>query len=317
MFVRLVVILMTLSLSGLSQERYLTQLFDSVSVETYTYATKDGQNLALDLYTPFADTATNRPLLLYVHGGGFSSGNRNAPHIISFCQYFASFGYSCASISYRLTRKDHSTEFGCDCPAVEKLNTFKAAVEDLQDATFFLITNRESLGIDPQKIILAGSSAGAEAILNAGYQPPMCYGLESGPVSYAGLISMAGAIPDTTVIYEESAIPSLLFHGTCDDVVPYVTAPHRYCKPGQPGYLMMNGSQDIARKLARLGVPYWLHSTCGAGHSVAKSPMTDYPDVMLEFCYHFILHPGGESKHTIIPGQPTNCTLEPLNFCHQ
>ena len=191
------------------QERYNEAIFDSVRVETYTYANKAGQNLDLDFYAPFPDPDQSRPMIIYVHGGGFSGGIRNSPEIVSFCKNLATYGYTCASITYRLTRQNKETGFGCDCTAIEKLNTFHSAVEDLQDATFFLVQRREVLGIDPQKIILAGSSAGAETVLNAAYQPPYCYGLDSGPVSYAGVISMAGAIPDTTRIFRESAIPSL------------------------------------------------------------------------------------------------------------
>jgi predicted esterase len=119
-------------------------------------------------------------------------------------------------------------------PVSEKLATFDAAVEDIQDATFYLIQNYEYLGIDPQNIILAGSSAGAEAVLITAYSPPVCYDLPSGPVAYAGVIGMAGAIPDTSIIYEESAVPSLFFHGTDDNLVPYATAPHHYCEKTNP-----------------------------------------------------------------------------------
>jgi len=316
LFILLISILLTTGyFSAATQERYQEALFDSVVVETYTYASKNGQNLALDVYTPAFDTEANRSMILYVHGGGFSGGSRNGAEIVSFCKRLAGYGYVCASISYRLTRKDTSTGFGCDCPATDKLNTFQAAVLDLQDATFFLVERRESLGIDPQRIILAGSSAGAETVLNTAYQPPMCYGLDSGPVSYAGVISMAGAIPDTVKIYQESAIPSLLFHGTCDELVPYGTAPHRHCKEGQPGYLMLHGSWPIADKLEQLKVPYWLHTTCGGGHELAGQPMSLYFDVITSFCYEYVIRKMGKSSHTIIPGDQTKCTYESFNFC--
>ncbi len=297
------------------QERYLEPLFDSVAVQTFTYATKDGQNLDLDLYAPWNDPEEARPLILYVHGGGFSGGIRNSVDIVRFCHRLAEFGYNTVSITYRLTRRDEPTGFGCDCPATDKLNTFRSAVEDVQDATFFLIQNRESLGIDPQQIILAGSSAGAETVLNAAYQPPYCYGLDSGPVSYAGVISMAGAIPDTFRIFPDSAVPSLLFHGTCDNLVPYASASHRYCQPKEPGYLPLFGSYPISLKLAQLGVPYWLHTTCGGAHELAGKPMDTYFNEIVEFCHDFVLQKAGESRHTIVPGDQMKCTYEHFEFC--
>lgn len=300
-----------------SQERYSNFLFGEINVETYTYATKDGENLDLDIYLPIYDTATSRATIIYVHGGAFSAGERNSERIQEFCRQMAGYGYVVASISYRLTRKDQPGAFGCDCPADEKLNTFYAAVEDLQDASYFLIERREQFKIDPQKIILAGSSAGAETVLNAAYQPPYCYDLPSGPVAYAGVISMAGAIPDTMVIYDESAIPSMFFHGTDDVLVPYASAPHHYCDEGTPGYLILHGSNTIAKKLDELEVPYWLYTICGGGHEINETAMTDYFDGIVDFCYHFVIKQGKESKQTIIKGPQKNNDIEQFDFCSE
>ncbi len=300
-----------------SQERYSAFLFDEVNTETYTYATKDGENLDLDIYLPSSDTATQRATIIYVHGGGFSEGERNTEEIKDFCKQMAGYGYVVASISYRLTRKDKPEGFGCNCPAYEKLNTFQAATEDIQDASFFLIQHREQFSIDPQRIILAGSSAGAEAVLMTGYKPPYCYGLDSGPVSFAGVISMAGAVTDTMSIYNESAIPSMFFHGTDDNLVPYATAPHHYCDKGTPGYLIMYGPYTIAQKLDELEVPYWLHTICGGGHEVATTPMTDYFDEIVDFCYYFVIKHEKESRKTITKGIQKNKDFEQFNFCSE
>lgn len=303
-------------LTGKGQERYREAVFDSVDVQTYTYASKNGKNLDMDIYSPAFDKEQLRPVVMYVHGGAFMDGARNGPEIVRFCKKLATYGYVSVSISYRLTRKGDPAGFGCDCPAAEKLNTFHAAVQDLQDATYFLIQRRESLGIDPRKIMLAGSSAGAETVLNTAYQPPMCYNLDSGPVSYAGVISMAGAIPDTVKIYPESAVPSLLFHGTCDDLVPYASAPHRHCLKNQAGYLILYGSFAIADKLAQLHVPCWLHTTCGGGHEMAGKPMKDYFDVITRFCYDFVLQKNGKPTHTVVPGDQKRCNYQQFDFCN-
>ena len=136
------------------QERYRDEITDSAKVETFTYAFKDGKSLDMDVYFPMNDNQTKRALIFYVHGGGFSGGQRNEPGIRQFCKKLAYRGYVVSSISYRLTRKGTPTEFGCDCPAADKKITFRKAVEDLQDATFFMIKNREKMGIDPHTIIL-------------------------------------------------------------------------------------------------------------------------------------------------------------------
>jgi acetyl esterase/lipase len=265
---------------------------------------------------PLSDTDYNRASIIFVHGGGFSGGQRDDETTKNFCNQLAGYGYVVASVSYRLTRKGQPGGFGCNCAATDKINTFNMAVEDVQDASFFLIQNREQFGIDPQKMILAGSSAGAETVLNTAYLPPMCYGLDSGPVSYAGVIAFAGAIPDTVAIYDESAIPSLLFHGTDDNLVPYATAPHHYCQPDDPGYIILHGSKTIAEKLNELEVVCWLHTTCGGGHELANTPMKDYFDVITDFCYEAIISGKSESKNTIIKGEQKKGQFPQFGFCN-
>ncbi len=303
------------SICDIQAQRYQTEITDSVSVNTYTYATKDGEELKFDLYMPALEFEKNKVVFIYVHGGGFCGGNRSAGK--NFCTRLARYGYAALSLSYRLTRKGTDTMFGCGCPANEKLAAFQSSVEDIQDATSFLIQNREQFGIDPQKIILGGSSAGAEAVLNAAYQPPNCYGLDSGPVAYAGVISMAGAIPDLSRIYDESAIPSMFFHGTCDNLVPYGTAPHHYCKENEAGYIILHGGYSIAEKLRELGKPYWLVTICGGAHEWAGKPMTVFFDEMICFCNDFVIQGKKEQVHTIIPGDQTKCDYQTFNFCNE
>ncbi len=316
-FLKVTIPVLLFSINSSAQERYKAEITDSVRVETYTYAVRDGQSLDIDVYLPAFDNQAKRPLILYVHGGGFTGGKRDDSGIPTFCKKLAQHGYVSASMSYRLTRQGTETGFGCDCKAVDKLNTLNKAAEDVQDATFFMIKNIDKMGIDPQKIILAGSSAGAEAVLNAAYRAPMCYGLDSGPVAYAGVISMAGAVPDTSRIYKESAIPSLLFHGTCDNLVPYATAPHRYCKEKQAGYLIMNGGFTIAEKLKKLGTPYWLYTYCNAAHEIAGKPMTDNFNEIIDFCFSFVVNKGTEQKTTIIKTENKPCEYQTFNFCNE
>ena len=313
-FLKVILPILVFSLNVTAQQRYKDEITDSVRIETFTYAFKDGQSLDMDVYFPAFDNQTNRVLIFYVHGGGFSGGSRNETGIQNYCKKLAQHGFVVSSISYRLTRMD-SLGFGCNCPAIDKLNTFNSAVEDLQDATFFMVQQRDKMGINPHEIILSGSSAGAETILNTAYQPPYCYGLDSGPVSYAGVISMAGAIPDTSRIFKESAIPSLLFHGTCDNLVPYATAPHRYCKENDTGYLILHGSYTIAEKLKKLGTPYWLYTYCNAAHEIAGKPMTNNLNEIFDFCYSYIIKKGMEQRTTIVKNDKDSCEYQSFSFC--
>jgi predicted esterase len=62
-------------------------------------------------------------------------------------------------------------------------------------------------------------------VLHAAFWPETQQALPA-DFKYGGLISMAGAIFDLALINEQSAMPIQLFHGSCDNLVPYGSAPH-------------------------------------------------------------------------------------------
>lgn len=275
----------------LEAQRYAGAVFTTVDKQTFAYATVDGEVLYLDLYRAVGDTEMKKPLILYVHGGGFSGGSRDGDNLVAFAEDFAKKGYAVASISYRLTMKGKS--FGCDQPAQNKIKTFQAAVQDIRQATKYVLDRKDEWGINPAQIVLAGSSAGAEAVVHAAYWkaadlPANTVALPAG-FRYAGVISMAGAIVDLQLITETTAIPTMLFHGTCDNLVPYATAPHHYCQAGDPGYLILHGARSIADRLHDIGKPYYLFTSCNGRHEWAGKPLSDYRHIMLDFLYNDIL----------------------------
>ncbi len=265
------------------QERYIDDVFKIEKPITKTYATKDGQPLEMDIYMPIADTLSQRPLIVFMHGGGFSGGTRNSEAEVKFAKGAAKKGYVAVLISYRLTRKGSS--FGCDYDASGKIQTFRLAAEDFMDAVKFLINNKHLYKIDPCKIIAGGSSAGAEAVLNAVYNEKFMFGHPStyNGLNFAGVFSLAGAIVDSRYITAENAVPGVFFHGTKDNLVPYDSAPHHFCTPNQPGYLILDGSKAITKKLKELGSSYILFSFEGGKHEHAGMPFEYLPKVYTFF----------------------------------
>ena len=60
--------------------------------------------LKLDMYYP--DTAAgNRPVFMFIHGGGFKGGTKTKPEIVAMANYYASRGWVFASIDYRTTEE--------------------------------------------------------------------------------------------------------------------------------------------------------------------------------------------------------------------
>lgn len=269
---------------GFSQTIYLDKVA-AVSKRTYKYhKTENNTKLKLDFYKP-KKIKGKLPLLVFVHGGGFSGGKRNDKNSVSFALNMASRGYAVASISYRLTMK--KLGFGCDTKFEDKIKAFNSASEDISIAVKYLLKKKRKFKLNTDKITLVGSSAGAEAILNLVY----VYNNEILPnnFKFAGLISMAGAVTSLEKIKKENAIPTQLFHGTDDPLVPYNNAPHHYCKKTDKGYLELYGSKAIANKLKELEQSYNLYTINKGDHSWASKPIYQCTTEILNFLYYDVL----------------------------
>lgn len=237
-----------------------------------THIYKD--TLGLDYYTIKTQDTVKKPLVVLVHGGGFYEGKRDGVGEEKFSREIAQKGYDVASISYRLTRK--SSGFGCDCPARDKITTFLNATEDLMAAIDFLEDHPE-FNFDGEKIFLVGSSAGAETVLTAAYMIHHYEFTSIEPRKFSGVIALSGAVIDADYITAENAIPALLVHGKKDDLVPFGTAPHHFCNPEDPGYLMLDGSDTLVKRLDELGTSYILAEDPEGNHDWATEgyEMTD------------------------------------------
>ncbi|NER12443.1 carboxylesterase family protein [Leptobacterium flavescens] len=252
----------------LSQNRYQDRVYDAVDSSTYEYAVKDKESLKLDLYQPSGDTLSQRPVMVFIHGGGFSIGARDEAEMVRLSRNAAQRGYVVASISYRLTRKGKG--FGCTTPSEDKIKAFKDAGEDLLDALCFLDDHQEDFKINMEQLILGGSSAGAEAMLSVAYNKELFFKGEEkyNSIKPAAVAGLAGAVLDIDLITEQNAVPGIFFHGTKDPLVPYGSASHHYCSDEKPGFLILHGSKTLAGRLKELDSSFFLYSVKDAGHDI-------------------------------------------------
>ncbi len=111
-----------------------------------TFAKVDGQELKLDLYLP--EGKQGAPLVVFVHGGGWSRGNRADMPLGNM----APEGFAFAGIDYRLS----------------PVARFPAQAHDIKAAIRFLRAKQREYGYDASRVAIAGSSAGAHLAMLVG-----------------------------------------------------------------------------------------------------------------------------------------------------
>lgn len=137
----------------------------------------------LDLFMPEADAAA-RPVLIYIHGGGFIAGNKRAPgspFYDNVMLWAVSHGFVGVNATYRLAPQ----------------SPYPAAAEDIAAVVALVAAKIGERGGDPSRIYLMGHSAGAIHVATYVSHP------EFHKVNGGGL---AGAVM-VSGLYEMSASP--------------------------------------------------------------------------------------------------------------
>jgi acetyl esterase/lipase len=202
-----------------------------VETTTHEYARPEGKSLSFDLYLPSAHLKPP-PVILEVHGGAWRMGtNRDIPE---FNHQLAAIGYAVVSINYRLAPKWK----------------FPAPIEDIASALDYVIEHADELGVDATKIVLVGRSAGAHLVLLASYTldrpeiagvaalyPPTDLGvgyerdvdhstLDIQKILFEFIGGSPTSVPEAyhavspLLHVDSSSPPTLLMHGTKDEIVP-------------------------------------------------------------------------------------------------
>ena len=265
-----------------NNNRFLEEVFPAVTITsdlqygsalTYSGTT---ENLTLDVYEPQGDVFTERPLIVFAHGGSFVSGNKTSPDIVTLCNKYSRLGYVCASIKYRLGFE------GFIPNATTATETVYRATTDMRAAIRFFRKDRATVNtfrIDTANIFAAGVSAGAFMALHLAYldefseipaavDPVAFGGLEglSGNDGYSSkvkaVVNLCGAIKDTSWI-NAGDVPCISMHGTNDDVVPYGSSIISVI--GFPIFVV-DGSSSVAARQENVGVLNEFYSWQGRGH---------------------------------------------------
>jgi predicted peptidase len=172
--------------AGIAQTgRYFEEIFTSVNKEsnivygtnfyftppiTTNPAEPQQGPLPMDVYTPAGDTATKRPLAIYLHTGNFlpqffnggTGGSRSDSTNVEICNRFARRGFVAAAISYRLGWDPLNSS--ADVRRGSLLNAVYRAIHDAQTAVRYfkksVAENGNPYGVDTNRIVLFGQGSG-------------------------------------------------------------------------------------------------------------------------------------------------------------
>ena len=210
------------------------------------------QTLGMDIYVPEDGGRVSRPLLVMIHGGAFYNGDKSYEPIARWCTHFASMGYTVASINYRL---------GFWPGAISVARAGYRAVQDANAAIRYLVSQKDAYGIDPDRIFVAGTSAGGITALNTAFMTddlrPEAAGEQSGfgrklvqdivnifrsvnvadmddlgpiaainpeladPFTVKGIGNLWGAVENPDLLATDGNVSVISFHSRKDPVVPF------------------------------------------------------------------------------------------------
>ncbi len=235
------------------------------------YGTAGETSLHLDLYRPRDESPSPLPCVVFLHGGGWWTGDKEDPPI----KDMARRGFAVASVEYRLSDTAH----------------FPAALEDSKCAVRFLRANAARYGIDPERIGVMGGSAGGHLALmvafissstGSGEAPESFEGTGGNPGVSSAVRCVCAWFPPTDF--------TLRLDGCKDEVERFLGAslekdralhvrasPITHAKKEAPPVLLVHGDHDtdvpfeqsrvLQARLEALGVPTELVVVKNAEHS--------------------------------------------------
>jgi acetyl esterase/lipase len=239
-------------------------------IDEVRFASVDGQNLVLDLYMP-ADIVAP-PLLVWVHGGGWSRGTHNRVSTFAFVEA----GYALASVEYRLSG----------------VASFPAQIHDIKGAIRFLRAQAGAYGYDTERIGILGVSAGAHLAILAGttngdveLEGTVGGNLDQSSdvvavVSYFGASNLTTILAQSTPFGLNVRVPALtgLYGGPPDErtELARLASPVFHVDASDPPLLLLHGDQDpqmpinqsheIHAAYKELGLDVHFEVVHGAGH---------------------------------------------------
>jgi acetyl esterase/lipase len=262
-----------------------TSKFEVIVQSDIVFAEVDGVKLLVDLHLPKG--AENPPLVMFIHGGGWSNGDRKRCKLA----WTAQSGYAIASVEYRLSHEA----------------LFPAQIHDCKGALRWLRAHQTDYGIDAERVVVAGTSAGGHLAALMGTSGGVIE-LEGTTAGNADQSSLVQGVIDyygpTDFILRSKNQPSKtedaagnvykLLGGPVSKKqdLAHLASPVYHVRVGDPPLLIVHGENDKTVNLSqsnRLMTTYQdnkldvqLHIELGKGHGW-KSPSGIERELVLQF----------------------------------
>ncbi len=259
-------------------DSYAVRWDDSVGSVCADLPYGDGEANRFDLYLPADGGRESYGLVVYLHAGGFTSGDKSDD--AGILKWLCSKGYVAAGINYTLRDDAHP-----------EANVYAQSLE-IRDSIPAIKEAAKKLGYHLDRMAVSGGSAGGCLALLYAYRDAAsspipvkmvfeavgpasfchedwtCYGLDKSPEAAAGLFSVmsgnditpemiqthayAGLVRDISADMWVSgdSVPTLCAYGTCDKVCPFPSA------------------QRLVRALEEHGVPHDCIEFPHSGHGL-------------------------------------------------
>jgi len=229
------------------------------------------KELTLDVYRPPANVTSKRMAIVHLFGGGFFVGNKNAGYILNDIKPLGARGYTNISANYRLQQE----------------NLWPAQIHDTKAAIRWTRANAERLGVDPNRIVIAGYSAGGMlALLAAGTNGRKEFegdggnaGVSSDVNACIGVYPLASAQIATGLFPQGQATPENIAAASPTSYITKDFAPTIFVHGTKDGTVPVQSSIDFWTKLQALGVPTTMTLIQGADHAFDNAAF-DAIDVM-------------------------------------
>jgi acetyl esterase/lipase len=216
-------------------------------------------DLTLDVYQPPAGVTPKRMAIVHLFGGGFFTGNKNAGYIVNDVKALGARGYTNVSANYRLQTQ----------------GSWPAQIHDVKAAIRWTRANAARLGVESNRIAVAGYSAGGMlALMAAGTNGKKEFegdggnaGVSSDVNACIGVYPLASAQIATGLFPQGQATPENIAAASPTSYISASFAPTIFIHGTKDGTVPMQSSVDFYTKLHGLGVATTMTLIQGADHA--------------------------------------------------